>query len=64
MLTEKQKAIVVNRSKMLAQLELHVGLRLFIYRDTERNDTLGADAVWRHEWSGDNSVGAKVLLRW
>lgn len=26
--------------------------------------TLDANAVWRHEWSGDNKVGAQVLLKW
>jgi hypothetical protein len=26
--------------------------------------TLDADAVWRHNWSGDNQVGAEVLLKW
>lgn len=26
--------------------------------------TLDADAVWRHEWSGENKVGAEVLLKW
>jgi hypothetical protein len=26
--------------------------------------TLDADAVWRHEWAGDNKVGAEVLLKW
>lgn len=25
---------------------------------------LDADAVWRHEWDGDNKVGAQVLLKW
>lgn len=26
--------------------------------------TLDANGVWRHEWAGDNKVGAQVLLTW
>ncbi len=26
--------------------------------------TLDADAVWEHQWAGDNKVGAQVLLKW
>lgn len=25
---------------------------------------LDGDAVVRHDWSGDNSVGARVILKW
>ncbi len=26
--------------------------------------TLDADAVWHHNWTGDNTVGAQVLMKW
>ena len=32
---------MINQARMLAQLELHEGLRLEVYTDTEGNDTLG-----------------------
>ena len=25
---------------------------------------LEADAAWHHDWSGDDKVGAQVLLKW
>lgn len=32
--------------------------------DAKRGWVLNADAVARHDWSGDNSVGARVILKW
>jgi hypothetical protein len=33
-------------------------------KKSDQGWTLDADAVWRHQWSGDNQVGAQVLLKW
>jgi hypothetical protein len=33
-------------------------------RDHKGKWKLDADAVWRHEWTGEDKVGAQVLLKW
>lgn len=33
-------------------------------KDFKRGWSLGTNAAWEHDWTGDDHVGAKVLVKW